>query len=147
VPPEPAIKRTAVFIDGQSLFYAAKKAFGYSYPNYDPKALAEHIATARGWSLTETFFYTGIPDPIDNAFWNHFWTAKLAVMGTRGIQTFCDDCKRSRFLRLFETDSATLSTSQSRFDFREGRIQNYLRSLAGRGSPLDRPVKGGVASP
>jgi hypothetical protein len=38
--------------------------------------------------LSQTFFYTGIPDRADNAFWNHFWTAKLAVMGTRGIQTF-----------------------------------------------------------
>ena len=38
--------------------------------------------------LSQTFFYTGIPDRADNAFWSHFWTAKLAVMGTRGIRTF-----------------------------------------------------------
>ena len=88
MPAEPVPKRAVGFVDGQNLFYAAKKAFGYPYPNYDPKALAERIASDRGWTLVETFFYTGIPDAIDNSFWNHFWTAKLAVMGTRGIQTF-----------------------------------------------------------
>lgn len=81
-------ERAVAFVDGQNLYYAAKKAFGYPYPNYDPKALAEQIAASRGWSLSQVFFYTGIPDAGDNPFWSHFWTAKLAVMGTRGIQTF-----------------------------------------------------------
>ena len=76
------------FVDGQNLFYAAKKAFGYKYPSYDPKALAERICADHSWTLTETHFYTGIPDRADDAFWNHFWTAKLAVMGTRGVKTF-----------------------------------------------------------
>jgi uncharacterized LabA/DUF88 family protein len=88
VPAEPGVKRAVAFVDGQNLFYAAKKAFGYRFPNYNPKALAERISASRGWTLSQTFFYTGIPDPTDNTFWNHFWTAKLAVMGTRGIQTF-----------------------------------------------------------
>jgi len=66
VPPEPSIKRAVAFIDGQNLFYAAKKAFGYPYPNYDPKLLATHIASAHGWTLVDTFFYTGIPDANDN---------------------------------------------------------------------------------
>lgn len=88
MPAEPGVKRAVAFVDGQNLFYAAKKAFGYRFPNYNPKALAERISASRGWTLSQTFFYTGIPDPIDNPFWNHFWTAKLAVMGTRGIQTF-----------------------------------------------------------
>lgn len=68
MPAEPAPKRTVGFVDGQNLFYAAKKAFGYPYPNYDPKALAERIASDRGWTLVETFFYTGIPDASDNPF-------------------------------------------------------------------------------
>jgi uncharacterized LabA/DUF88 family protein len=88
VPAEPGVKRAVAFVDGQNLFYAAKKAFGYRFPDYNPKALAERISASRGWTLSQTFFYTGIPDPIDNPFWNHFWTAKLAVMGTRGIRTF-----------------------------------------------------------
>jgi uncharacterized LabA/DUF88 family protein len=88
MPAEPPVRRVVAFVDGQNLFYAAKKAFGYRFPNYNPKDLAERISADRGWTLSETFFYTGIPDRTDNAFWNHFWTAKLAVMGTRGIRTF-----------------------------------------------------------
>ena len=88
MPAEPPVRRVVAFVDGQNLFYVAKKAFGYRFPNYNPKALAERISADRGWTLSETFFYTGIPDRTDNAFWNHFWTAKLAVMGTRGIRTF-----------------------------------------------------------
>lgn len=88
MPAEPPVKRAVAFIDGQNLYYAAKKAFGYRFPNYNPKALAERITATRGWTLSQTFFYTGIPDATDNRFWNHFWTAKLAVMGTRGIRTF-----------------------------------------------------------
>jgi uncharacterized LabA/DUF88 family protein len=85
---EPNIKRTVSFIDGQNLFYAVKKAFGYEYPNYDPRVLVETVSTAQNWKLTDIFFYTGIPDIKDAPFWHHFWTAKLAVMGTRGIKTF-----------------------------------------------------------
>ncbi|HXR04291.1 MAG TPA: hypothetical protein VN836_06240 [Verrucomicrobiae bacterium] len=43
MPAEPAIKRVVAFIDGQNLFYAAKTAFGYKHPNYDPKALATRL--------------------------------------------------------------------------------------------------------
>lgn len=63
-----------------------KETFGYPYTNYDPKVLAERIASARGSTLVETFFYTGIPDAVDSPFWNHFWIAKLAVIGTQGVQ-------------------------------------------------------------
>ncbi len=82
VPAEPPVKRVVAFIDGQNLFYAAKKAFGHRFPIYDPKALAERIAATRGWTLSQVFFCTGIPDRTDSPFSNHFWTAKLAVMGT-----------------------------------------------------------------
>lgn len=36
MPAEPPVKRAIAFFDGQNLFYAAKYAFGYSWPNYDP---------------------------------------------------------------------------------------------------------------
>jgi len=85
---EPTIKRTMAFFDGQNLFYAVKKAFGYSYPNYDPEALARAVCAAKGWQLETTCFYTGIPRVQDDAFWNHFWTEKLRSMGKRGIRTF-----------------------------------------------------------
>jgi len=33
-------KRTVAFVDAQNLFPAAREAFGYTYPNYDVRALS-----------------------------------------------------------------------------------------------------------
>ena len=88
MPAEPAIKRAAVFVDGQNLYRSAKTAFGYHYPNYDVHALACAVCATHGWELSQVRFYTGIPDATDNAFWNHFWTAKFAQMGRQGIHVF-----------------------------------------------------------
>lgn len=85
---EPAVKRAIVFVDGQNLFYGAKIAFGYPFPNYDILSLATTLCQQHGWQLGEVRFYTGIPDATDNAFWNHFWTAKLAQMGRDKINVF-----------------------------------------------------------
>jgi uncharacterized LabA/DUF88 family protein len=85
---EPATKRTFAFFDGQNLFHAAKDAFGYTYPNFDPKLLTERICAAKSWTVSAIYFYTGIPSAADKPEWNAFWTAKLATMGTRGIHTF-----------------------------------------------------------
>lgn len=67
---EPATKYAIAFFDGQNLFHAARRAFGYPYPNYDPLALATTICRRAGWTLKRTCFYTGIPDPADDPFWN-----------------------------------------------------------------------------
>lgn len=88
MPAEPSIKRTVAFFDGQNLFWAAKEAFGHTYPNYDPLALAKRVCVSKGWVLAQTRFYTGVPDARDNRYWNNFWNKKLAIMGTRGIHTF-----------------------------------------------------------
>jgi uncharacterized LabA/DUF88 family protein len=81
--------RAIAFIDGQNLYRSAKDAFGYTFPNFDPQALAASICTAQGWTLAETRFYTGVPDAADDAFWNHFWTAKLGQMGRhQGVHVF-----------------------------------------------------------
>jgi uncharacterized LabA/DUF88 family protein len=88
MPAEPAIKRTIAFFDGQNLFYAAKNAFGYNWPNVDPAALAKTICQAKGWHLLKTCFYTGLPSPQDHPFWNHFWTAKLAQLARVRVQVF-----------------------------------------------------------
>ncbi len=88
MPPEPTDKRTIAFIDGQNLFYAARDAFGYSYPNYDPKALAAAVCDRQGWRLTQTRFYTGIPNPNADPRRHEFWTRKMASMGKRGIVTY-----------------------------------------------------------
>src|SRR3984893_1366649 len=84
----PAPIRAITFFDGQNLFHCAKAAFGYTYPNYDPLALSRAVCAAKGWALTETRFYTGVPDATDDAFWNHFWVAKGAQMGREGIHVY-----------------------------------------------------------
>ncbi|MBU6402012.1 MAG: NYN domain-containing protein [Verrucomicrobia bacterium] len=85
---EPATKRAVAFIDGQNLFYAAKTTFGYSYPNYDPKALTQRVCQQRGWGLVQSRFYTGFPSAEDNAFWHHFWQAKILQLHREGVHVF-----------------------------------------------------------
>lgn len=86
--PEPMPRRCVAFIDGQNLYFAAKEAFGYTWPNYDPKALAELVCMQKGWSLTRVFFYTGIPKRSQQPKWHDFWALKLAVLGKKGIRVF-----------------------------------------------------------
>lgn len=88
MPPEPQIKLAVAFFDGQNLFNAAKEAFGYQFPNYDPICLAAAVCRQCGWALRQTRFYTGIPDPRDNDPRTQFWSAKLAQLGRRGAYTF-----------------------------------------------------------
>lgn len=85
---EPAAKHAVTFIDGQNLYHAVREAFGYPFPNYDVIALSQAICLKAGWTLKEVRFYTGIPHQQDNAFWNYFWSGKLAVMGRQGVQVF-----------------------------------------------------------
>ena len=84
----PTSPRAMVFIDGQNLFYAAKEAFGYVFPNYEPLCLAQKICKAQGWAQKEVHFYTGMPDEQDDGFWHHFWKSKLAQMGRTGVHVF-----------------------------------------------------------
>lgn len=85
---EPLTKRAIAYIDGQNLFNAVKESFGYHFPNYDAKKLAETVCIANGWNLESVRFYTGIPDNSVDPQRYHFWVAKLAAMGTRGVKTF-----------------------------------------------------------
>ncbi|MCC6653263.1 MAG: NYN domain-containing protein [Candidatus Eisenbacteria bacterium] len=101
MPFEPGSKRVIAFIDGQNLFFAAKAAFGYNHPNYDPLALARRVTESRGWDLVGVSFYTGVPARSDNPRWSAFWAEKLGFMGTRGVRTF------SRTLR-YRTQVVTL---------------------------------------
>ncbi len=88
MPVEPTLKRVHAFFDGQNVFYAAKNAFGYTWPNHDPIRLGASICHSQGWELQKTYYYTGYPSGQDDPFWNHFWTAKLAHLGKVGVQTF-----------------------------------------------------------
>ena len=109
MPVEPAVKRAIAFFDGQNLFYAAKYAFGYTWPNCDPLKLAQAVCTAQGWQHIATCFYTGVPSPQDDPFWSHIWTAKLAHMGRVGIQTFSRHLKyRNQTVRLPDGRSTTV---------------------------------------
>ena len=76
------------FVDGQNLFYAAREAFGYRYPNYDVSALAGRVCATHGWELVETRFYTGIPAADDDPRLHSFWARKLAAMGRRGVVVY-----------------------------------------------------------
>lgn len=98
---EPATKRAVAFIDGQNLFFAAREAFGYTFPNYDARALAEAVCALQGWQLAQTRFYTGVPDRTGNPFWNHFWSAKLLNMSRAGVVVFSRPLRyRNRVVKL-----------------------------------------------
>ena len=115
MPTEPQIKRAIAFVDGQNLFYAAKNAFGHHYPNYDVAALAASLCKTRGWQLDEVRFYSGIPDAADDAFWNHFWTAKLAQMGRQNIRVFSRPLRyRNQVIRLPNGQSHTFLVGQEK---------------------------------
>jgi uncharacterized LabA/DUF88 family protein len=112
---EPAIKRTVAFIDGQNLFYAARNAFGYTYPNYDVSALATAVCQKQNWSLAQVRFYTGLPDVADDPVWNHFWTAKLAQMGRQGIHVFSRALRyRNQTVRLPNGQTHTFLVGQEK---------------------------------
>jgi hypothetical protein len=77
-----------VFIDGQNLFNAAKAAFGYSYPNYDPMVLADRVCKDNGWTRTQIRFYTGMPGAAEDPSRHVFWTNKLVVLRRQGVYVF-----------------------------------------------------------
>jgi len=85
-PPDPPASPCAIaFVDGQNLFHCAKTAFGYTYPNYDPKKLAEIICVNAGWNLTQVRFYTGVPPRDRDATWHSFWAKKTLQMSRSGV--------------------------------------------------------------
>lgn len=77
------------FIDTQNLFHAAKNAFAYDFPNFDPLLLVQHVCKQQGWceevEPSKVHFYTGVPSYSDSPVWNQFWQAKLAHLGRSGI--------------------------------------------------------------
>ena len=75
--------RATAFFDGQNLFHSVKKAFGYSYPNYDAKLLAQTICDIKDWELTQTRLYTGIHSHTENPLWHHFWSTKIGIFNKR----------------------------------------------------------------
>jgi uncharacterized LabA/DUF88 family protein len=116
---EPALKRVVVFVDGQNLYYAAKDAFGYNYPNYDVAALANAVCKKQTWNLSQIQFYTGVPDVSDDPFWNSFWMAKLAQMGRKHISVFSRPLRyRNQTVRLPTGTHTTLVGQEKGIDVR-----------------------------
>lgn len=77
-----------MFIDGQNLFHSAMKAFGYTYPNFDPLKLAKALCKKCDWSFQGVRLYTGIPDKEDNEQWHLFWAAKKLSMIRAGVYVY-----------------------------------------------------------
>jgi uncharacterized LabA/DUF88 family protein len=117
---EPPVKRAVAFMDGQNLFHSVRGSFGYSYPNFDLLALAKTICASQGWELAQVRFYTGIPDPSDDGFWNHFWVVKLRVMSWQGVRVFSRPLRyRNRRVRLPDgTEHTYLAGEEKGIDVR-----------------------------
>ena len=115
VPPEPPVKRTITFADGQNLFHSVRESFGYTYPNYDVRSLAQSLCRSQGWDLTQVRFYTGIPDLADDPFWSTFWAGKLAVMGRQGIHVFSRSLRyRNKTVKLPDGSLHTFLTGEEK---------------------------------
>ncbi len=117
---EPDVKRTVAFMDGQNLFHSVRESFGYTYPNFDVLALAKTICASQGWELAQVRFYTGIPDPSDDGFWNHFWVGKLRLMSWQGVRVFSRPLRyRNRRVRLPDgTEHTYLAGEEKGIDVR-----------------------------
>jgi uncharacterized LabA/DUF88 family protein len=112
---EPTQKRAVVFVDGQNLFHSVKDAFGYPFPNFEIGQLARSVIHSQGWDVVECRFYTGIPNPGDNIFWNSFWMKKTAQMGRMGIKVFTRPMRyRNKTVRLPDGSSHTFLTGEEK---------------------------------
>lgn len=115
MPAEPPVKRAVAFVDGQNLYHAARAAFGHTYPNYDVRALSAKVCESRGWALTETRFYTGVPNASDDPFWHGFWSAKIAVMGKEGVVIFSRALRyRTRLFRMPDGSESTIVVGEEK---------------------------------
>ncbi len=85
---EPSIKRTIAFFDGQNIFHAAREAFGYQSPNYEPQKLTSHICDSYNWKLEKIRFYTGVPKADENKKLHEFWSQKTRFLKQRGVEVF-----------------------------------------------------------
>ncbi len=77
--------------------------------------LAGRVCASKGWQLSHVHFYTGVPDEADEPFWHHFWAAKLAVLGTRGVSTFSRSLRyRNQTVTLADGSTVTTLVGQEK---------------------------------
>ena len=91
-----APNRAIAFFDGQNLFAAERDAFGFTTPSYGVPRLAQAIALQLGWDLTETRFYTGMPNRQDNPRLHRHWTLRLRRMRAEGVVVTARPLRRRR---------------------------------------------------
>ena len=114
-PRPPTQPRAVAFIDGQNLFHSARAAFGYTHPNYDVRALSEAVCKSKGWTFAQARFYTGVPNASDDAFWNHFWTHKMAMLGRHGTHVFSRSLRyRNRHVKLPDGSTHTFLAGEEK---------------------------------
>lgn len=87
----PSQARLITFFDGQNLFGAAKRAYGYARATYDPLLLSKHVAESLACQLKEVRFYTGIHKHTENPTLYSFWQSKLKRMANAGVRVFSRD--------------------------------------------------------
>ena len=87
--------RTVVLVDGQNLYHLAKIAWAsgtssaYTWPSYDVEKLAHALVSkVPNRTLTETRFYTGVPDRAVNPFWHGFWSNKIRQLRGQGVYVY-----------------------------------------------------------
>jgi len=85
---EPETKTCIAFVDAQSLFHAARQAFGSFYPDYDPVLLAQKVSAQMGWELQQVRIYTSVPTLEENEYWHRFWMNKLRALEHQGAMTW-----------------------------------------------------------
>ena len=120
MPAEPSVKRAVPFVDGQNLYHAVREAFGYTHPNYDILALSRAVCARQGWHLIQPRFYTGIPNHEDDAFWNHFWVAKLRTISWQGCHVYSRPLRyRNKTVRVPDgTEHSFLTAEEKGIDVR-----------------------------
>ena len=89
------VNRAVVLVDGMNLFNNAKRAFGFSYPNYDVAKLARAICVQLGCQLEQTRFYTGVPMQRIDPARHHFWFAKSQAMRQAGVIVYTRPIRRT----------------------------------------------------
>ncbi len=90
--------RAIVLIDGQNLYHLARRAWAsglqspYAWPSYDVERLASVLVSrVPGQTLTETRFYTGVPEPgagPSQLFWHEFWSNKIRHLRSQGVYVY-----------------------------------------------------------
>lgn len=85
---EPVTKRAVAFIDASNTRASARRAFGESFGNFNPVALAEEVCAAQGWTLAGVSYYLGVPDVRVTEDGHYTWMKRCARWRKQGVRVF-----------------------------------------------------------